>query len=109
LADFTLECNLFNIPSIATKELFDTLAKTPNTRIERIVSYGQTSPEGFWYDQDEDEWVAVIEGTAELLFEGEDTSRRLGKGDTLFIPAHAKHRVARTANPTIWLAVFMRR
>ncbi|HRF58192.1 MAG TPA: cupin domain-containing protein [Campylobacterales bacterium] len=100
--------NLFDISQSSQEELFDTLTQTPNTRIERIVSYGQSSPDGFWYDQDEDEWVAVIEGGAEILFEREQAPVALGKGGTLFIPAHTKHRVTKTANPTIWLAVFMR-
>ena len=30
-------------------------------RIERIVSEGHVSPEGFWYDQDEPEWVGPSE------------------------------------------------
>jgi hypothetical protein len=30
-------------------ELFTTLLNTGNVRIERIVSHGHASPEGFWY------------------------------------------------------------
>ena len=76
-------------------------------RIERIVSEGHVSPEGFWYDQDEPEWVALLQGTAELEFED---GRRypMGAGDWLAIPAHERHRVAHTSSdpPCIWLAVF---
>jgi cupin 2 domain-containing protein len=100
--------NIYHFPQYAQEELFDTLLESSNVRIERIVSYGQASPEGFWYDQDEDEWVSVIEGGADVLFEGEQTPRTLGKGDTLLIQAHTRHRVSRSENPTVWLAVFFR-
>ena len=77
-------------------------------RIERIVSTGQASPPGFWYDQDEHEWVLLLAGGAGLLFEGEASPRRLEPGDQVLIPAHVKHRVEWTADDehTIWLAVF---
>jgi cupin 2 domain-containing protein len=100
--------NIYDFPQSSQEELFDTLLETPSARIERIVSYGQASSEGFWYDQDEDEWVSVIEGGADIFFEGELAPRRLGKGDILLIPAHTRHRVSRTDNPTVWLAVFLR-
>ena len=76
-------------------------------RIERIVSTGQASPPGFWYDQDWAEWVLVLSGAAGLEFEGEAAPRRLGPGDCVLIPAHARHRVAWTDahQPTVWLAV----
>ncbi len=75
-------------------------------RIERIVSTGQSSPEGFWYDQSQDEWVIVLSGHAGLLIEGE-AERRLGSGDFVFLPARKRHRVTWTApdRPTLWLAV----
>jgi cupin 2 domain-containing protein len=100
--------NLFNVPVSSQEELFDTLFKSQNTHIERIVSYGQVSPDGFWYDQDEDEWVAVIDGEAQVLFEGEHIPRRLGRGDTLFIPARTRHCVTKTANPLFGLRSFRR-
>ena len=44
--------NLFaGIPAELPQELFQTLLATPGLRIERIVSLGHASPEGFWYDQ----------------------------------------------------------
>ena len=76
-------------------------------RIERIVSEGHVSPEGFWYDQDEPEWVALLQGTAELEFE-DGRRHPMEAGDWLAIPAHERHRVAYTSSapPCVWLAVF---
>ncbi len=76
-------------------------------RIERIVSYGQCSPEGFWYDQDENEWVLLLDGSATLSFEEGDPVD-LKPGDHLNIPAGTRHRVEKTEQNgrTVWLAVF---
>lgn len=100
--------NLFeNIPDSLPAELFTELIKAQNIRIERIVSLGHTSPEFGWYNQDEDEWVVVLEGSGTILFENGNECV-LNKGDYLNIPAHTKHKVTRTdpKNLTIWLAVF---
>ena len=99
--------NLFtNIPTTLPQELFTTLLEAPNVRIERIVSTGHASPEGFWFDQDQHEWVLVLQGAARLQFE--DNTIDLTPGDHVNIPAHQKHRVEWTTpdEPTIWLAVF---
>ena len=99
--------NLFaDIPAHADHELFKTLAQTPHCKIERIVSFGQSSPADFWYEQDQDEWVMVVQGEAELDVSGEIV--RLSPGDHLLIQAGVRHRVVRTSAdvPTIWLAVF---
>lgn len=79
-------------------------------RIERIVSHGQASPPGFWYDQDETEFVAVMTGSARLLIEGEADPRALGPGDWIVLPPHCRHRVDWTdpSEPTVWLTVFYR-
>ncbi len=79
----------------------------PGFRIERIVSTGQASPPGFWYDQAWDEWVMILRGAARLRFENEADARALTAGDYVFIPAHARHRVDWTSadEPAVWLAV----
>jgi len=79
----------------------------PGLKIERIVSTGQVSPPGFWYDQAWDEWVMILKGAVRLRFEEEAEPRALGAGDYVFIPAHARHRVDWTSvdEPAIWLAV----
>jgi len=100
--------NLFtNIAAQAAREEIAILAHKAGTRIERIVSTGQASPPGFWYDQAWTEWVVVLTGHAALRFESEPEPRLLGPGDWLEIPAHARHRVDWTdaEAPTVWLAV----
>lgn len=102
--------NIFaELPIDLTNEHFSTLAETPGVRIERIVSNGQGTPAGEWYDQEQDEWVLLMKGSAALLFAGEAESHVLEVGDHLMIPAHTRHRVEWTAidEPTIWLAVHM--
>ncbi len=88
------------------EELFTTLLRAPGVRVERIVSHGHQSPDGFWYDQPTNEWVLVLQGAARLEFE--DRLVDMSPGDYINIPAHQKHRVAwtRPDEPTIWLAVF---
>lgn len=116
LADNLLADNLLeNLPSDRSREHVDKIAGTEGgaggaagaVRIERIVSFGQASPPGFWYEQRQAEWVVVLEGAAGLLIEGEAAPRRLGAGDHVDIPAGCRHRVEWTdpAGPTIWLAV----
>jgi len=89
------------------EETFTTLLSRPGVRIERIVSTGQSSPTGFWYDQTEGEWVLLLAGGALLHIEGEAEPRALQPGDWLDLPPHCRHRVAWTDpdRPTIWLAV----
>jgi cupin 2 domain-containing protein len=103
--------NLFaRLARIGTDEDITTLLTTANVRIERIVSTGQASPPGFWYDQDEAEWVVLLTGGAGLRFDSETEVRELRPGDYLHIPAHARHRVEWThpSEPTVWLAVHIR-
>ncbi len=99
--------NIFNLPSpIPVSELFESLLSTEKVLIERIVSTGQITPPGEWYDQETDEWVILLQGEAELSYK--DGERIVLKGgDYLLIPAHVKHRVEYTSNepPCIWLAV----
>jgi cupin 2 domain-containing protein len=98
--------NLFaDLPSADAEEDFSELFGAPGIRIERIVSRAHASPPGFWYDQPQAEWVAVLMGHAELTIEGEATPRLLGPGDHVLPPAGCRHRVERTDDPTIWLAV----
>jgi cupin 2 domain-containing protein len=96
---------LADVPHRLEAERFDPLLTAANVKIERIVSTGQTTPPGEWFDQAWDEWVVVITGAAEILLEDEDVPRSLGLGDYLFLPAHVRHRVIWTERPTVWLAV----
>jgi len=91
-------------------EVVDLLVERSGLRIERIVSTGQATPEGQWYDQDSDELVLVVDGTARLSIEGESEERELGEGDWILLPAHCRHRVTwtRAEPPTVWLAIHFR-
>ena len=97
--------SLFHLSDPKPEEEVLTLHQDKNLRIERIVSWGQKSPDDFWYDQDEHEWVSLLRGEATLGFENRP-SLKLSAGDQVFIPAHEKHRVEYTHSPTIWLCVF---
>ncbi|MCP3710361.1 cupin domain-containing protein [Paraburkholderia sp. CNPSo 3274] len=103
--------NLFaGIHHDANDERFDTLVSRAGVRIERIVSTGQASPPGFWYDDAREEWVALLAGAATLEFE--DTAqppRRLLPGDYVHFPAHCRHRVSWTdpTVPSVWLVVYV--
>ena len=100
--------NLFaNLSSAQSGEEFLTLFDNANVKIERIVSHAHASPAGFWYDQDEDEWLVVLRGTATLEFAGGEQVE-LKAGDYLTIGRHVQHRVARTSEKTVWLAVHLR-
>jgi cupin 2 domain-containing protein len=97
--------NLFaNLPELSSSEQFLSLFENPFVKIQRIVSESYSSPPGFWYDQDEDEWVIVVRGKATLEFEGGELVR-MQEGDYVTIPRHVRHRVQQTDSKTIWLAV----
>lgn len=100
---------LHDIAAPGADEDVTLLLETPDVRITRIVSHAHASPPGFWYDQDEAEWVMVVSGAAGLWIDREATVRRLGPGDHVLIPAHVRHRVEWTAadQPTVWLAVHL--
>jgi cupin 2 domain-containing protein len=94
-------------PGPLPDEVTEILLARPGLRIERIVSTGQATAEGRWYDQDSDEFVLLVTGAARLRIEGEAEDRALGEGDWLWLPAHCRHRVAWTQAepPTVWLAI----
>ena len=105
--------NLFqSIPTEMPEELVEVLAEGKGRiRIVRLVSQGHASPDGFWYDQGETEWVALLQGSAVMSFEkpitGEIDMVCLQPGDWIEIPAHSRHRVESTSpnELTVWLAV----
>jgi cupin 2 domain-containing protein len=99
---------LRDLPDSRAGEVTDPIMAAPGLRIERIVSLGQRSLPGFWYDQPQSEWVVLLAGAARLRFADEAHERALGPGDWLHIEARRRHRVEWTdpATPTIWLAVF---
>lgn len=102
----TVQSLFSDLPSnpFRSEELFLTLLEKPGMKVERIVSHGQSSPEGFWYDQAGDEWVMLARGTARLEVEGQ-LALELIAGDHVTIPARLRHRVAWTSDDAVWLAV----
>jgi len=100
--------NLFdNIPENLGDEVFETLLETSGLKLERIISKAHKTPQGQWYDQQQDEWVILLQGNAGILIEGDKQACKLLPGDYLLLPAHKKHRVEWTADDTetIWLAL----
>ena len=99
--------NLFtDMPAGLPDEFVQVLLSGPGLRIERIVSLGHASTEGFWYDQETGEWVLVLKGAARLRFEGQEPIE-LQSGSFVNIQARQRHRVEWTdpGEPTVWLAV----
>ncbi len=102
------ELNLFSkIPEFVREEVFETILETEYLKLERILSSGQSTPPGKWYDQEGNEWVVLLQGSAGLLFEGEKEARVMHPGDAILIPAGRRHRVEWTDSNelTIWLAL----
>ncbi len=100
--------NIFaTIPEQLPEELFTSLLQHDKVQIERIVSKGHSTPFGQWYDQEQDEWVIVLQGQAVLVYERAEQT--LKAGDYVFIPAHTKHRVEWTTpdSHTVWLAIHL--
>lgn len=99
--------NLFDLPKgLPEEEFFEALIPDQGILIERIISTGQVSPPNFWYDQERDEWVVMLQGEAILQWE-DGTEQKLLPGDWVCIPAHKRHRVSYTSvnPPCVWLAV----
>lgn len=101
--------NIFDLSNIKdfSHEMFDILAQNHKVRIERIISTGQTTHEGDWFDSEFDEWVILLEGNAEVLFEDGEV-KKFSKGDYYGISANRKHKVTYTSSnpPCVWLAVY---
>ena len=100
--------NLFaQLPQSLPEELFEEIIHGAEFRLERIISTGQATPDGQWYDQEQHEWVVLLSGAAALRFEGEEGLRVLQPGDFVNIPAHTRHRVEWTdaKQHTVWLAL----
>ena len=98
-----------NIPEKLSDEIVDVIFQSEIIRIERIISDGQASPDNFWYDQEENEWVILLKGKAKIKYQ-DQSEQNLTEGDYIFIPSHKKHRVEWTDNniKTVWLAVIFK-
>ncbi|MCS6927252.1 MAG: cupin domain-containing protein [Candidatus Binatia bacterium] len=103
--------NLFSpLPEAIPQEIVEILLQTDQWRLERIISAGQTTPPGEWYDQETHEWVILLSGGAKLRFADAPDPVVLRPGDYLLIPAHRRHRVEWTdpQQLTVWLALHYR-
>lgn len=89
-----------------TEEEITIIFENERLRVENIRSFGNTSAEGFWYDQNEDEWVQVTKGSAVLEFD----KHKLGLkcGEHYYIRAHERHRIAYASGDCEWLCVFLK-
>lgn len=100
--------NIFkDLPLSSPDEIFESIIENENIKIERIISEGHATSEGYWYDQDQNEFVMLLQGKAQISFT-EDEPVVLNPGEYIIIPAHKKHRVEWTSKieKTLWLAVF---
>lgn len=96
--------NLFTDASPPTTgERFEALLEHKNLVIERICSSADI--ESNFYVQAQDEWVLLLQGSAELEVDGAIQS--LQSGDYLFIPANTPHSVKKVSAGTVWLAVHL--
>ncbi|MFI3185005.1 MAG: cupin domain-containing protein [Methylococcaceae bacterium] len=105
-----VKANIFkNIPEQLPEERFECLFSRENIKLERIISKGHSTTAGHWYDQDDDEWVMLLQGQAILRYEQDNQTFHLHAGDYLLIPAHVRHRVEWTEpdTNTIWLAAHL--
>ncbi len=90
------------------EEVVTVLAQGSDWRLERIHSCAARSAQGFWYEQQEWEWVALLQGSARLRFADDPVVKELCRGDWLLISPHRRHRLEGTdpAPGSVWLALF---
>ncbi len=96
--------NMYRHSESGEREVIYPLLEKDSFRLEKIVSYGQVTPAGQWYDQDREEWVLLLKGTAVIRFDPGGCVT-LAEGDFLTIPAHHKHRVESCSFDAVWLAL----
>lgn len=97
-------------PTDWSEEQIETMLNRPGVRIERILSKGHTTPEDQWYDQEDDEWVVLLQGAAQLEIESQKDLIRLRPGQGVLLPAHCRHRVVWTdpQQTSLWLALHLK-
>ena len=95
-------------PPVGTEQI-DVLLEQSGLRLERIHSCAASTAPGEWYDQAQGEWVALLQGSAQLRFEDESEARQLHAGDWIWIAPHRRHRVETTdgGRGCLWLALFL--
>lgn len=97
--------NIFEKLPPLENEIFEILHKQKDIEITHIVSSSKIPNKE--YDQEEDEFVLLLEGEARLSIEGKE--KLLKKGDYIFLPAHTKHKILHVKNNTHWLAIYIKK
>ena len=99
---------LIAAPAAAGHEIEEELCSGRDWRLVRISSNGANSPDGFWYEQKDHEWLTLLKGSARLRLDDPEEWVELSVGDQLILPAGRRHRVERTdVDPgTVWLALY---
>ncbi len=102
--------NILNVKKLKInpeKEIFEKILSTKKITIERIISYGQKTPEDLWLYDKRNEWVLLLQGKATLLFENKKIVK-MKQGDYILIDSRTKHKVTYTSKkpPCIWLAIY---
>lgn len=89
-----------------SKENYYDLLKNKKFVLEKIVSKGYATPRNVWLLEDKNEFVLLLKGTAELLFENGVTTK-LKEGDYFIIPSGIKHKVIKTSKKPLcyWLTL----
>lgn len=103
--------NIFSLLQVnTTNEYFEDIISEADFRIERIISDGHTTPDDFWYNQDEDEFVLLLKGFAKLMFE-DGSIIELNEGDYVIIDKHKKHKVIYTSTETktFWITCYYKK
>ncbi len=96
--------NLFdNAAPPTTGERFDELLRCRNLVIERICSSAVIAPNQ--YVQAQDEWVLLVQGTAEIEIDGKTES--LNSGDYVFLPTDTPHSLKKVSDGALWLAIHL--
>ncbi len=96
--------NIFDYTVPKVGESFNELFKSKNITITQIISSNRLEIKE--YNQEVDEFVILLEGKATLEIEGK--IKELQKGDFLYIKAHTKHKVLKTSNGALWLAIYFK-
>lgn len=85
----------------AVGEQTEELARLGGVVVEQILSGALAAPAD--YDQDHDEWVVLLGGSATLVV-GDERLDLVG-GDWVLLRAHEPHQLVETEPGTSWLAL----
>jgi|SRR3990172_9807156 len=97
--------NIFaDAPKNIDGEFVKRVSLSKDITVEGIIS-SESNVRSEIYDQNEWEFVVLLEGYAKLEFE-DGNQVEMRKGDYIHIPPHSKHRILKTDKDTKWLCMF---